>query len=219
MNLSEMVSWEDAPSSRSFRLNRLLRLSRWLEKLVGSRNRIKSRKNSPPTNPCRRRSPSRQWQSTPQYSSYDPAVLPTSTPPKSHPHLSLRVDPACSRKPKVQNHGVPLRSAWPLARPTQSLIVRYRSSRRRKRRLPCSHSNIASKALSTFGHRDPVKRTKSRSETISTNIRSSPLMPSSVFLCGNKVLERTQTLKFKFLYVTDSTLKPIVGIVVTTSPI
>jgi hypothetical protein len=29
----------------------------------------------------------------------------------------------------------------------------------------------------------------------------------------------TQTLKFKFLYVTDSTLKPIVGIVVTTSPI
>lgn len=30
---------------------------------------------------------------------------------------------------------------------------------------------------------------------------------------------RTQTLKFRFLYVTDSTLKPIVGIVVTTSPI
>lgn len=29
----------------------------------------------------------------------------------------------------------------------------------------------------------------------------------------------TQTLKFRFLYVTDSTLKPIVGIVVTTSPI
>lgn len=30
---------------------------------------------------------------------------------------------------------------------------------------------------------------------------------------------RTQTLKLRFLYVTDSTLKPIVGIVVTTSPI
>jgi hypothetical protein len=30
---------------------------------------------------------------------------------------------------------------------------------------------------------------------------------------------RTQTLKFRFLYVTDSTLNPIVGIVVTTSPI
>lgn len=30
---------------------------------------------------------------------------------------------------------------------------------------------------------------------------------------------RSHTLKFKFLYVTDSTLKPIVGIVVTTSPI
>jgi hypothetical protein len=29
----------------------------------------------------------------------------------------------------------------------------------------------------------------------------------------------TQTLRFRFLYVTDSTLKPIVGIVVTTSPI
>jgi hypothetical protein len=29
----------------------------------------------------------------------------------------------------------------------------------------------------------------------------------------------TQTLKFRFLYVTDSTLKPIVGMVVTTSPI
>lgn len=29
----------------------------------------------------------------------------------------------------------------------------------------------------------------------------------------------TQTLKLRFLYVTDSTLKPIVGIVVTTSPI
>ena len=29
----------------------------------------------------------------------------------------------------------------------------------------------------------------------------------------------TQTLKFRFLYVTDSTLNPIVGIVVTTSPI
>lgn len=31
--------------------------------------------------------------------------------------------------------------------------------------------------------------------------------------------ERTQTLKLRFLYVTDSTLKPMVGIVVTTSPI
>ena len=31
--------------------------------------------------------------------------------------------------------------------------------------------------------------------------------------------ELTQTLKLRFLYVTDSTLKPIVGIVVTTSPI
>lgn len=31
--------------------------------------------------------------------------------------------------------------------------------------------------------------------------------------------QRTQTLKLRFLYVTDSTLKPIVGIVVTTSPI
>jgi hypothetical protein len=31
--------------------------------------------------------------------------------------------------------------------------------------------------------------------------------------------EPTQTLKFRFWYVTDSTLKPIVGIVVTTSPI
>lgn len=30
---------------------------------------------------------------------------------------------------------------------------------------------------------------------------------------------RTQTLKLRFLYVTDSTLKPMVGIVVTTSPI
>lgn len=29
---------------------------------------------------------------------------------------------------------------------------------------------------------------------------------------------RTQTLKLRFLYFTDSTLKPIVGIVVTTSP-
>jgi len=29
----------------------------------------------------------------------------------------------------------------------------------------------------------------------------------------------TQTLKLRFLYVTDSTLKPIVGMVVTTSPI
>ena len=29
----------------------------------------------------------------------------------------------------------------------------------------------------------------------------------------------TQTLKLRFLYVTDSTLNPIVGIVVTTSPI
>lgn len=29
----------------------------------------------------------------------------------------------------------------------------------------------------------------------------------------------TQTFRFKFLYVTDSTLNPIVGIVVTTSPI
>jgi hypothetical protein len=29
----------------------------------------------------------------------------------------------------------------------------------------------------------------------------------------------TQTLKFNLLYVTDSTLKPIVGMVVTTSPI
>lgn len=31
--------------------------------------------------------------------------------------------------------------------------------------------------------------------------------------------KRTQTLKLRFLYVTDSTLKPMVGIVVTTSPI
>jgi hypothetical protein len=31
--------------------------------------------------------------------------------------------------------------------------------------------------------------------------------------------KRTQTLKLRFLYVTDSTLNPIVGIVVTTSPI
>src|SRR3954453_3417454 len=31
--------------------------------------------------------------------------------------------------------------------------------------------------------------------------------------------QHTQTLKFRFLYVTDSTLNPIVGIVVTTSPI
>lgn len=32
-------------------------------------------------------------------------------------------------------------------------------------------------------------------------------------------LSHTQTLKLRFLYVTDSTLNPIVGIVVTTSPI
>jgi hypothetical protein len=31
--------------------------------------------------------------------------------------------------------------------------------------------------------------------------------------------KRTQTLKLRFLYVTDSTLNPMVGIVVTTSPI
>ena len=38
---------------------------------------------------------------------------------------------------------------------------------------------------------------------------------------GNEVGDgkRTQTLKLRFLYVTDSTLKPMVGIVVTTSPI
>src|SRR3954466_818801 len=30
---------------------------------------------------------------------------------------------------------------------------------------------------------------------------------------------RSQTFRLRFLYVTDSTLKPIVGIVVTTSPI
>jgi hypothetical protein len=35
----------------------------------------------------------------------------------------------------------------------------------------------------------------------------------------NEGYERTQTLKLRFLYVTDSTLNPIVGIVVTTSPI
>lgn len=34
-----------------------------------------------------------------------------------------------------------------------------------------------------------------------------------------KGAKHTQTLKFRLLYVTDSTLKPIVGIVVTTSPI
>lgn len=32
-------------------------------------------------------------------------------------------------------------------------------------------------------------------------------------------VKRTQTLKLRFLYVTDSTLNPMVGIVVTTSPI
>jgi hypothetical protein len=36
--------------------------------------------------------------------------------------------------------------------------------------------------------------------------------------CGTGGI-RTQTLKLRFLYVTDSTLNPIVGIVVTTSPI
>jgi hypothetical protein len=36
---------------------------------------------------------------------------------------------------------------------------------------------------------------------------------------GGERVGRTQTLKLRFLYVTDSTLKPIVGIVVTTSPI
>jgi hypothetical protein len=35
----------------------------------------------------------------------------------------------------------------------------------------------------------------------------------------NEGYELTQTLKLRFLYVTDSTLNPIVGIVVTTSPI
>jgi hypothetical protein len=41
-------------------------------------------------------------------------------------------------------------------------------------------------------------------------------------ICGDKREEGgapTQTLKLRFWYVTDSTLKPMVGIVVTTSPI
>lgn len=36
---------------------------------------------------------------------------------------------------------------------------------------------------------------------------------------GDFWFQHTQTLKLRFLYVTDSTLKPIVGMVVTTSPI
>jgi hypothetical protein len=53
-----------------------------------------------------------------------------------------------------------------------------------------------------FGHRDPEL-------TLVSGAQAEPVVSQPL----------TQTFKFRFRYVTDSTLNPMVGMVVTTSPI
>ena len=71
-----------------------------------------------------------------------------------------------------------------------------------------------------FGLQGPRRETKAALESVVDGLGRRARQEEHVSRGGKREKEGlTQTLKLRFLYVTDSTLKPIVGIVVTTSPI